>query len=173
MNKAKLCDGCEKLNDCGRRWYGHENSCSKNVGRNVHFSSQSVHWATPTSLYSDLDKEFHFDFDPCKLNHSPAPLLGSSDGLSEPWGKVTFCNPPYGRQIGPWIKKAYDESKKGKTVVLLIPSRTDTQWWHDYVMKAHEIRFIKGRLKFGGAKTSAPFPSCVVVFKPNGGNLDE
>jgi site-specific DNA-methyltransferase (adenine-specific) len=81
---------------------------------------------------------------------------------------VTYCNPPYGRQIGAWIKKAYDESKKGKTVVMLLPCRTDTRWWHEYVMKAKEIRFIKGRLKFGGAKTNAPFPSCVVVFKPKG-----
>lgn len=163
----KLCVGCDKINDCGQRWYGHEDSCAKNQIKSVHFSSQSVHWATPTSLYSDLNKEFHFDFDPCKLNHFPAPLLGSIDGLSEPWGKTTFCNPPYGRVIGVWVKKAYDESKKGKTVVLLLPSRTDTQWWHKYVMKAHEIRFIKGRLKFGEAKHSAPFPSCVVVFKEN------
>lgn len=132
---------------------------------NVHFSSQSTHWYTPQNIYADLDKEFHFDHDPCPLNKSPAPLMGDSDGLSEPWGKSTFCNPPYGRQIGVWIKKAYDEAKKGKTVVLLIPSRTDTQWWHDYIMKAQEIRFIKGRLKFGGAKNNAPFPSCVVVFK--------
>jgi site-specific DNA-methyltransferase (adenine-specific) len=143
---------------------------------NVHFSSQSIHWATPRGLYAELDSEFHFDFDPCPYQHEPAPLFGNSDGLAEPWGKKTFCNPPYGRVIGDWIRKGYEESRKAKTVVMLIPSRTDTQWWHEYVMKADEIRFIKGRLKFGDAVTNAPFPSCVVVFRgrdshPACGNL--
>ncbi|MFH1318495.1 MAG: DNA N-6-adenine-methyltransferase, partial [Candidatus Omnitrophota bacterium] len=73
-------------------------------------------------------------------------------------------NPPYGKNIINWIKKGYEESKKGKTIVMLIPSRTDTKWWHEYVMKAKEIRFIKGRLKFGGSINSAPFPSCIIVF---------
>lgn len=129
------------------------------------FLSQSKHWATPKQLYADLDNEFHFDFDPCPFQHEPAPLFGNSDGLSEPWGNRTFCNPPYGREIGFWVKKAYDESQKGKLVVLLIPSRTDTKWWHRYVMKADEIRFLEGRLHFNDAPTGAPFPSCVVVFR--------
>lgn len=119
-------------------------------------TSLSPHWATPKWLYDELNKEFHFDFDPC-------PLGGGIDGLLVAWGERNYINPPYGREIGKWIKRAY-ESKK--LCVLLIPARTDTRWWHDYIMKANEIRFIKGRLKFGESKNSAPFPSCIAIFKP-------
>lgn len=126
------------------------------MANNVHFMSQKMDWQTPDAVYDQLDNEFHFDFDPCP----PDP---SFDGLSVSWGKRNFCNPPYGREIGKWIRKGYDESIKGKIVVFLIPSRTCSRWWHDYVMKAKEIRFIKGRLKFKGATNSAPFPSCIVV----------
>lgn len=119
--------------------------------------SQTVHWTTPKALYEDLDREFHFNDDPC-------PLHGSG-GLDRPWGDSTYCNPPYGREIGKWIVKAYTEARGGKTVVLLVPSRTDTAWFQDYCLKADEIRFIKGRLKFGDAVNSAPFPSAVVVFR--------
>jgi site-specific DNA-methyltransferase (adenine-specific) len=104
-----------------------------------------------------LNDEFQFTFDPCPSN----PTF---DGLSVEWGESNFVNPPYGRKIGKWLKKGFEESKKGRVVVFLIPSRTDTKWWHDYVMKAKEIRFIKGRLKFKGATNSAPFPSAVVIF---------
>ena len=120
-------------------------------------TSLSPHWATPKWLYEDLDKEFGFDFDPCPLN-------STKDNLNSNWGYVNYINPPYGRTIGLWIKKAYCESLQRKTCVMLLPSRTDTKWWHDYVMKANEIRFIKGRLKFGESKNSAPFPSCIVIF---------
>lgn len=126
--------------------------------KNIHFSSVNMKWRTPEDFYNELDKEFKFDFDPCP----PNPTF---DGLNIQWKKSNFINPPYGRKIIHWIKKAYEESKKGKTCVLLIPSRTDTQWWHQYVMKSKDVRFIKGRLKFSGHKNSAPFPSCVVVFK--------
>ena len=122
------------------------------------FTSGAVHWSTPRELYSALDAEFHFTDDPC-------PLHGTEDGLGREWGSSTFVNPPYGKAIVAWVKKALDESQKGKLVVCLIPSRTDTRWWHDYVMRATEIRFLKGRLKFGGSKSAAPFPSAVVVFK--------
>ena len=128
------------------------------------FSSASQHWATPKELYDALDAEFHFNDDPCPLN----PI---EDGLNREWGSRTYCNPPYGREIGKWLLAAYSESLQGKTVVCLIPSRTDTRWWHDYVMKAQEIRFLKGRLKFGDSKNSAPFPSAVVVFKVIKGEL--
>jgi site-specific DNA-methyltransferase (adenine-specific) len=122
------------------------------------FSSATDHYSTPKEVYDSLDKEFHFDFDPCPLN-------SSLDGLISIWGKSNFCNPPYSN-IKAWIYKGHYEWKmNNKTVVFLIPSRTDTRWWHDWVMKATEIRFIKGRLKFGGAKNSAPFPSCIVIFK--------
>ena len=121
-------------------------------------TSLSPHWATPVWIYEELDKEFHFDFDPC-------PLHSNSNGLAIEWGKVNFINPPYGREISRWIAKAYQEAQEGAICVLLIPSRTDTKWWHDYIMKADEIRFIKGRLKFGNSKNSAPFPSAIVIFR--------
>lgn len=121
------------------------------------FTSASTHWATPEGVYKELDAEFHFNDDPC-------PLEPSTDGLTRSWGSRTFCNPPYGRDITRWLDKAFMESQAGKVVVCLIPSRTDTRWWHEYVMKATEIRFVKGRLKFGGAKNGAPFPSAIVVF---------
>jgi len=124
----------------------------------VHFSSMRTDWKTPKAVYQILDKEFKFDFDPCPMN----PKF---DGLSIEWGKVNYVNPPYGREIPKWIKKGYEEYQKGKTVVFLIPSRTDTRWWHEYCMKANEIRFIKGRLKFDDCKNSAPFPSVIVIFR--------
>ncbi len=120
-------------------------------------TSLSPHWATPEWLFHELDKEFSFTDDPC-------PLYFKQNGLDRVWGKSTFINPPYGRQIINWIRKGYEEALLGKKIVMLLPSRTDTRWWHDYVMKAKEIRFIKGRLKFGGFKNSAPFPSCIVIF---------
>jgi site-specific DNA-methyltransferase (adenine-specific) len=121
-------------------------------------TSLSPHWATPKGVYDGLDSEFKFDFDPCPLN-------SCFDGLSMEWGYRNFINPPYGRSIGLWLCKGFQEREKGKLCVFLIPSRTDTKWWHDYIMKADEIRFIKGRLKFGNSKNSAPFPSCIVIFK--------
>jgi len=133
------------------------NKCMTDM-TNVHFMSQRSDWQTPDDAYALLDAEFGFDFDPCP--HNP-----TIDGLSCGWGKSNFVNPPYGREIGKWLKKGHEEHLLGKTVVFLIPSRTDTRWWHDYVMKADEIRFIKGRLKFKGAKNSAPFPSAIVVFR--------
>lgn len=124
----------------------------------VMFSSLRLDWQTPKEVYEELDREFGFDFDPC-------PHKSCFDGLSLEWGQSNFVNPPYGREIGKWLKKGFAEWEKGKTVVFLIPSRTDTIWWHDYVMKATEIRFIKGRLKFDGQKNSAPFPSAIIVFQ--------
>jgi len=125
----------------------------------VMFSSQRLDWQTPKALYDELDKEFAFDFDPCP--HNP-----QFDGLDIEWGESNFCNPPYGREIGKWIKKGFwEHDRAGKGVVFLIPSRTDTLWWHEYVMKADEIRFVKGRLKFGDATNSAPFPSAIVIFR--------
>ena len=121
------------------------------------FSSLRLDWQTPKAVYQILDAEFGFNFDPCPSN----PRF---DGLKVEWGAVSFVNPPYGKEIGKWCKKAYEEYKKGKIVVMLIPSRTDTKWWHEYIMEATEIRFVKGRLKFDGAKNSAPFPSAIIIF---------
>jgi phage N-6-adenine-methyltransferase len=123
------------------------------------FKSESDNWKTPEMVYKKLEDEFNFDFDPCPLNENP-----DFDGLKIEWGKSNFVNPPYSK-ISEWCKKSFEEWQKGKTVVMLIPSRTDTRYWHDYIMKATEIRFIKGRLKFGESKNSAPFPSAIIVFK--------
>lgn len=114
------------------------------------------YWLTPPELYESLHKEFNFDFDPCPTN----PKF---NGLEIEWKNRNFVNPPYGNQIKYWIKKGYEESLKDKLVVFLIPSRTDTRYWHDYIMKADEIRFIKGRLHFS-EKGPAPFPSCIAIF---------
>jgi len=124
------------------------------------FSSLSGDYATPKELLRTLEEEFGKFFDPCPL-HNPDNI----DGLSIEWKNPTFVNPPYGREIGKWVKKGYEEARRGNTVVMLLPSRTDTVWWHEYVMKAREIRFIKGRLRFGNAVNSAPFPSAIAVFK--------
>ena len=123
----------------------------------IHFMSERTTWRTPVKLYESLDAEFGFDFDPCP----PEPVF---DGLSVEWGEVSFVNPPYGRVIIDWCRKAYEEHLKGKTVVMLLPSRTDTRWFHDYIMKADEIRFLRGRLWFDDGPGRAPFPSMVVVY---------
>lgn len=123
----------------------------------VHFSSQRFDWKTPKALYQALDAEFGFTDDPCPTNPT-------SDGLQREWGAVSFVNPPYGREIKRWVAKAHEQSRKGKTVVLLVPSRTDTGWWHEHCMKAREIRFIRGRLYFDDGPGRAPFPSAIVVF---------
>lgn len=128
-------------------------------------------WVTPQNLFDLLNKEFNFTLDPCADEHNAkcqSYFTEHTDGLKQKWHGTVFMNPPYGREIGKWIEKAYNESLRGIIVVCLIPSRTDTRWWHDFVMKASEIRFIKGRLMFGGVKNSAnraTFPSAVVVFK--------
>jgi site-specific DNA-methyltransferase (adenine-specific) len=124
----------------------------------VHFSSASEHWATPKDLYAALDAEFHFDYDPC-------PLRSEVDGLAQSWSeKRVFCNPPYGPKIRAFLDKAHE----AKLAVFLIPSRTDTRWMHEVVLPyASEIRFLRGRLKFGGSKNPAPFPSMLVIFRGN------
>lgn len=132
---------------------------------NVHFSSLRMDWKTPKGVYEKLDNEFHFNHDPCPPNYTV-------DGLTSEWGGCSFVNPPYGSELKKWIKKGFEEWKKGKTVVMLIPSRTNTIAWHEYIMKATEIRFIKGRLKFDDQKNSAPFPSAIVVFKAVDNSLE-
>ena len=137
------------------------------MSQNVHFMSQSVEWATPDWLFEEYDREFGFTLDVCATPElAKCEKFYSENGLLEDWSGVCWMNPPYGREIWKWLRKAYRSSLKGVTVVCLIPSRTDTAWWHDFVMKADEIRFIRGRLKFGGAKNSAPFPSAMVIFRP-------
>jgi site-specific DNA-methyltransferase (adenine-specific) len=134
---------------------------------NLHFSSKTNEWATPQSFFDELNREFNFTLDPC-ANESNAKcrkyFTQSDDGLSKSWNKeIVFCNPPYGREIGKWVKKASEA--RGGVVVMLIPARTDTKYFHEYIYNKAEIRFIKGRLKFGGCKNSAPFPSMVVIYR--------
>lgn len=98
------------------------------------FKSQSCHWGTPVSLWQELNREFAFNDDPCPLNGNPQyglqEVANIEDGLDREWGTSTWLNPPYGKEISRWLAKACAESRKGKTVVCLIPSRTDTRWWH-------------------------------------------
>lgn len=135
----------------------------------VHFSSASDDWATPQSFFDALNDEFHFDLDVCASpeNAKCARFFTRDvDGLAYRWSGRCFMNPPYGRQIGKWVAKARRSAEEGATVVCLLPARVDTRWWHDNVIAGGaEVRFVRGRLKFGGAKHGAPFPSAVVIFR--------
>jgi phage N-6-adenine-methyltransferase len=136
----------------------------------VHFSSQTPEWPTPQWLFDALDKEFGFSLDPCSTNGNAKcakHFTKEDDGLSKSWSdEVVFMNPPYGREIGRWMAKAHKAAMcEGATVVCLVPARTDTSWWHKWAMK-HEIRLLRGRLKFGDSENSAPFPSALVVMRP-------
>ena len=136
----------------------------------VMFSSKTDKWATPQDFFEKLNDEFHFTLDPCadEFNHKCEKYFTKEqDGLVQSWeGETVFCNPPYGnKETGLWTKKCYEESlKPNTTVVLLIPARTDRISFHEYIYGKAEIRFVKGRLKFGDGKNTAPFPSMVVVF---------
>ena len=121
-------------------------------------------------MFDALNEEFGpFDLDPCATPENakcPNYYTEERNGLIRPWRGKVFVNPPYGRGIKVWVQRCWASGGTGaELVVALLPSRTDTAWWHDFVMKANEIRFIRGRLKFGGAKHGAPFPSCIVVWR--------
>lgn len=142
---------------------------SNDIAMSVHFSSKTDLWATPQDFFERLNRKFNFELDVCALPENAKCekfYSPEQDGLKQQWSGVCWMNPPYGREIGAWMKKAYESSLQGATVVCLVPSRTDTAWWHNYAVKG-EIEFIKGRLKFGGNKNPAPFPSAVVVFSAN------
>ena len=135
------------------------------------FTSETDVWSTPQDFYNKINLEFDFELDVCALPSNAKCanyFTPEQDGLAQEWTGTCWCNPPYGREIGKWIKKA---SEAKATVVCLVPARTDTAWWHDYAMKAWKIHFIKGRIKFltskkGQKLAAAPAPSCLVVFKP-------
>lgn len=133
------------------------------------FSSATDQWATPQAFFDEWDALFRFELDVCAgpTNAKCWRYFSEQDnGLFQDWApNRCWMNPPYGREIGRWMKKAYEESLKGATVVCLVPARTDTAWWHDYAAKG-TVTFIRGRLKFGNATSGAPFPSAVVVFYP-------
>ena len=139
------------------------------MNKKLHFSSASQKWETPVEFFKKLNEEFRFTLDPCceiQTAKCEKFFTQKENGLVQDWSKdIVFMNPPYGREQASWIKKAYEESLKGAIVVCLIPARTDTKIWHDIIFPYAQIRFIKGRLKFGNNKNSAPFPSAVVIFK--------
>ena len=142
------------------------------IQRNALFASNTEEWETPQDFFDRLDKEFHFGLDVCASaqNRKCDNFFDKKkDGLQQKWvgyGTI-WCNPPYGKVISSWVLKALEEAVNGNTTVMLLPARTDTRWFHDHVYQKPnvEIRFIKGRLKFGGAKYNAPFPSMIVIFR--------
>jgi site-specific DNA-methyltransferase (adenine-specific) len=150
----------------------------------VMFSSERTDWETPQDLFNELNEEFHFTLDVCATEENKKCERYFSkkiNGLTEDWFGTCFMNPPYGREIIDWVKKAHDEVDLSKTmretksdidkrvlttcVVGLLPARTDTQWFHDYIYNKAEIRFLKGRVRFVGAKYSAPFPSMICIWR--------
>ena len=142
------------------------------MNKDVLFSSKTDLWETPQDFFDMLDAEFGFTLDAAAdaQNHKcPCYYTREQDGLKQPWTGTVWCNPPYGRQIGEWVQKAsYENAVNNNTIVMLLPARTDTRWFHTYIYKQPnvEIRFVRKRLKFGGSKNSAPFPNMVVIFKP-------
>ena len=135
------------------------------------YTSDSAEWSTPQDFFDRLNAEFHFTLDPCSTDQNAKcakHYTKEQDGLSQDWGRETvFCNPPYGGGIAAWCKKCYEHSLNGGIAVMLVHARTDTGWFHDWVYGKAEIRFVRGRLRFGGSKWNAPFPSMVVIY---GGN---
>ena len=134
------------------------------------YTSATAEWATPPALFNELDAVFGFDVDVC-ATHDNAKcdqyFTEEEDGLTQDWSeRICFMNPPYGTVIGQWVEKAYTESKRGATVVCLLPARTDTGWFQKWCSKAQCQLFLRGRVKFGDGQNSAPFPSVIVVFSP-------
>ena len=132
------------------------------------FSTATDLWETPQDFFDALNEEFRFETDVCAIPENAKCekyFTPEQDGLKQDWTGVCWCNPPYGRQIGKWVEKA---AKSNATVVMLVPARTDTAWFHDWILPFAEIRFVRGRLRFGGAENNAPFPSMVCVFGSNG-----
>ena len=133
------------------------------------FSSATDEWPTPQAVFDGLNREFAFTLDPCATPQNakcPRYFTRADDGLKQDWsGHIVFMNPPYGRVIGAWVEKAYLSAQQGAVVVCLLPARTDTRWWHGFVMRG-EVRLLRGRIRFEGGKASAPFPSAYVVFRP-------
>lgn len=149
------------------------------VSKNL-FTSTRLDWETPPALFQELNREFHFTLDVCAEPNTAKCsryFTQEEDGLFKSWvGEACFMNPPYGRQIQNWVRKAYEESQKGCVVVGLLPARTDTRWFHDYIYGKAEVRFLRGRIYFGrdgDFSGGATFPSMVVIFRPTGGEVGE
>lgn len=133
------------------------------------YSSDSCEWETPQQLFDELDAEFHFTLDVCSTDENAKcekHFTKADDGLAQDWtGETVWCNPPYGRGMKDWCIKCYEHFMGGGTAVMLIPARTDTSCFHDWIYGKAEIRFIRGRLKYGNAKWNAPFPSMIVIYR--------
>ncbi len=143
----------------------------------VHFSSKSNEWATPQYLFNFLDSKYNFDLDPASdgnNNKCKKFYTQKENGLLQDWDQITFCNPPYGRELGKWIEKGYLEHQKhNKKIVMLIPARPDTKAWHNFIFGKAKVVFIKGRVKFGDGTSPAPFPSAIIIYGEKGfGTLD-
>ena len=131
------------------------------------YSSNTDLWATPDYFFDSIKDEFNPTLDVCALPENTKCerfFTPEMDGLKQKWDGVCWMNPPYGRKIKYWVEKAYHESKNGSKIICLLPARTDTKWFHDFIYGKAEVRFIKGRIKFGEAKWNAPFPSMIVIF---------
>lgn len=132
------------------------------------FSSKSIEWETPQAFFDALNRRFGFSLDVCATRETakcPHFFDKSMNGLEQSWANHRcYMNPPYGREIGAWVEKARREAEQGALVVGLLPARTDTRWWQEHVHGHADVRFLSGRLKFGGAATGAPFPSAVAVW---------
>jgi phage N-6-adenine-methyltransferase len=175
--KSRRCIRCRKplpsqrtgrrrryCSDACRQW-----ACRRRRKRSVHFSSATCEWSTPPALFAELDREHHFTLDVCATSENAKCerfFTRQENGLAQPWTGRVWCNPPYGRFIGRWVRKAFQSVQSGEAeiVVCLLPARPGSSWFQDYALLG-EVRFLRGRLRFGGAKNSAPFPSAVVVFR--------
>jgi phage N-6-adenine-methyltransferase len=137
----------------------------------VLYSSAAEEWPTPSAFFTKLNRRYHFTLDPCATAENAKCRLfftKQQDGLQQDWGTHSvFCNPPYGRAVSKWARKCFEASQGGALVVLFVPARTDTRWFHSWVQGKADIEFIRGRLRFGGADTSAPFPSMLAIYSPS------
>ncbi len=152
-----------------RAWY-YRAKQAKQTQLKVYHRSLTVEWETPQPFFDRLNEEFGFTLDVAAQPDNakcPRYLTPDDDGLAQPWKGVCWMNPPYGPTIGAWMRKAYESALGGATVVCLVPVRTDTRWWHAYAQYG-EIRYVQGRLTFGGATNPAPFPNAVIIFRPPG-----
>jgi site-specific DNA-methyltransferase (adenine-specific) len=135
------------------------------------FSSACDEWPTPRPFFAKLNRRYHFTLDPCATPANalcPTYFTREQDGLKQDWGTHrVFCNPPYGRVIGSWARKSFEASQRGALVVLFVPARVDTQWFHDWVQGKADVQFLRGRVRFGGAETGAPFPSMLAIYSPS------
>jgi phage N-6-adenine-methyltransferase len=133
------------------------------------FMSRKQDWTTPRPFFDYWNTRYNFTLDAAAEPHNALCdryYTTEDDALTQDWEGTVWVNPPYSAGIGKWVGKAYEEARKGATVIMLIPARTETRWWHTYVMQAAEVVLIKGRMRFGGSPINAPFPSCVVIFNP-------